>query len=121
VDLYLARYATQSREARLSLPANSLTGEHWQTLDARRVARDQSPEGRPWLELRGLLDGNEYLMWMRYEVGDEVAWSKLTLRAREAQGMLTGRRDAAAVALVAACVPDCAVARQSISAALAAE
>jgi exosortase len=121
VEMFLAYYRKQSLEARLSDPANSLTGEAWHTTASQLLQGPATPDGRVWLELRGIVDGSERLLWARYEVAGAVAWSKLTLRAREVQGMLTGQRDGAAVALMAECSPDCDSARRAISAVLAAE
>lgn len=121
VELYMAVYPTQAREARLSYPTNTLTGDAWQTTAMQLLKGQSSPDGKAWLEVQGVVDGSERLLWMRYEVAGSVAWSKLTLRAREAQGMLTGRRDGTAIALMAECRPDCDSARRSISARVAAE
>lgn len=119
VEFYVAYYPQQHREARLSWPSNTLTGGRWRAT-ATGAMRDGA-DGRAWLESRGVLADREHLLWMRYEVAGAKAWSKPTLRAREAQGMLKGRRDASAVALMAPCVPDCDTARRSISATLAGE
>jgi exosortase len=113
VELFLAYYPRQAQEARISNPANTLVGWRWQTLE------EGQHEG--WRELRGTDAGRERLVWMRYEVAGHGAWSKPTLRAREAQALLGGRRDGTAVALMAECIPDCEGARDSIRAVLAAE
>lgn len=121
VEMYLAYYPRQLREARLSDPANSLTSAAWHTTGSQLLQGPSTPDGQAWLELQGVVDGSEHLLWARYEVAGAVAWSKLTLRAREVQGMLTGHRDGTAVAFMAECHPDCDSARRAISAVLAGE
>ena len=114
VEVYVGHYERQSGNARLLDPGNTVTGEQWQMLEMRTIPASDSPDGEEWHEMRGRLDGQQRLLWTRFDVAGHGALTKLSLKLREALGALRGRRDGSVIALQARCAADCARAQESI-------
>jgi EpsI family protein len=114
IEIYTAAYSRQSREARLSDPGNSVTGPSFQVTGSGTIEGTGLASGTSVLELRGELGGRERLLWTWYDVAGRTAWSKPTLRTAELLGLLSGRRDAKVIALLAECQGDCDRARTRI-------
>ena len=106
VEIYTARYPRQSRDARLSLPVNSITGRSLQVTSTSVV------DGH--VEIRGVLAGRERLLWTWYVAAGRTAYSKPSLRTAELLGLLSGRRDGWVTALQTECQGDCDRARERL-------
>jgi hypothetical protein len=103
VEVFAAHYPRQSRDARLSLPANSVTGPEF------RVTSTVVADGH--VEIQGELAGRERLLWTWYLAAGRTAYSKPTLRTAELLGLLSGRRDGWVIAMQTQCQGNCLRAR----------
>ena len=119
IEIYIASFVQQSREARLSHADNSVTGHSFQLTGSRVIEMPGTASGASLLEIHGLLAGRERILWTWYDVAGRTAWSKRTLRTAELLGMLSGRRDAKVTALLTDCQGDCAAASERLRAFLA--
>lgn len=121
VAVFRAHFPWQTVDARLIRPENTITGEGWQMIDAgeRNVLEDGNGAVTV-LEYHGRLGGRESVLWTWYSVAGAVTTSKFEAKLMELGGLASGRRDAAAIGLFAECVPDCAAARDALSAVMVA-
>lgn len=108
VEVYRAVYPHQDRDRRLLRPSNDFLGVGFrlQDQDRRNIAIDGGV-ALQLTEYRGSLRERERVIWAWYWVADTQVAGGLEAKLAEFRGLLKGRRDGAAIALAADCVPNC--------------
>jgi len=120
VDVYRATYERQDEDRRLVRYGNGFTGSRWRGVASRGIEIELGGETIDAIELEGYVDGERRVIWGWYLVAGRPAAGPLRAKLLELEGLLRGRRDAAAVAVSARCRPDCERARQRLAAVVAA-
>jgi EpsI family protein len=111
VELFRAVYPAQNSVQRLIRYRNSFVGPEWRPVS--RVSREAEfgAQATTVIEYEGYLDGRRSLIWAWYEVAGLAATGELEAKLFEVYGLMRGRRDAAAVAVLVTCASDCRAAR----------
>jgi exosortase A len=115
VEAYVARYPTQSGSAKLIHFRNRIHAEHWQWDGS--VIRSTMLTTTPRRVLETVLTARQERRVVRhwYRVGGRVAHTGLHARLLEIPALLFGRRDAAVLAVSAACGVTCDQAEADLS------
>ena len=117
VEVYRAIYPYQDADHRLIRPGNDFLGGGFRLIEQQR--RDLELDAGGTLEVaeyRGVLQERPRLVWAWYWVAGIPAAGRLEAKIAEVRGLLNGRRDGVAIALAAACIPDCGAARDRLAA-----
>jgi exosortase A len=114
VYLYLGRYAEQSQGRELINELNSIGNPEWRTVYSD--GRDTAPAGMPVLEqvLVGT-EGRKRLVWYWYEVAGRETTSDYMAKFLQVLGRLTGRPQAAIVAMATPIEYDSAAAQNVLA------
>ena len=111
ITVYRAFYARQDRQHRLADSQNDVLGANFHSLDRATRAVQVGAMQFELTEDRGYLDGQEYLLWVWYEIAGRVASDKRHARLAEMLGRVRGRSDGAVFALMVNCHSECKHAR----------
>ena len=114
VIVFRAVYLRQDGDHRLIDAENDLFGGAFRPTGQGEVVVATGSGALTLAEHRGELQGQEHLLWTWYEIGGRTAVRKLDAKLAELAGRIRGRTDAAVVALLTPCVPDCETARREL-------
>jgi len=110
VDVYRAVYLYQEQGRELAGYAN-----HPQGPDMQARSNVVAPDGR-WREIKAqYLDGDDWLVWYAYRVGDHRDVDALRAQLRYGVASLTGNPLSVALVLRTRCVRDCPAARERLA------
>ncbi len=110
VDVYRAIYRRQDPERRLIHHRNRLVNPGVAVVARRQVPARIGNQEFTVNELEAMLEERR-LIWTWYLVAGRPATGSIQAKLMELRGILSGRRDAVALAVSAACDPDCDAAR----------
>ena len=117
VEFYRALYVQQDAGHRLITYANSFVPPSWQPVSRKDMTVPISGESAlSVIELEGYLGEQRRLVWGWYMVAGRPAASSLQAKLLELMGLVSGRRDAVAVALSGECLTDCGSVRGQLTA-----
>lgn len=116
VEVYRAVYPWQTADERLVRHGQDFTGRGWRPVDVGQSL--VMLDGREWAvtEYEGYFGQRRHLVLAWYWVAGEPAHTAIGAKLAELRGLLRGRRDAQAVALLADCDTDCSAARDQLRA-----
>jgi EpsI family protein len=117
VEIYLGAYAWQDQTHRLIAYGNAfIPADTWRPIGNGVVTVSLGDGALEVRELEGRLGGRRRLVWGWYWVAGSPATGSLEAKLLELKGLLSGRRDAAAVAVSTECEPDdCDAARARLA------
>ena len=111
VTVFRAAYRYQDRDHRLIDGRNDFLGQGFRAVESSIRLPDPGSADFEVLEYRGILRGNQRIVWAWYDLGGHPAHTPLGAKLAELIARVSGRRDAAAFGLMAECHPDCEAAR----------
>lgn len=116
IEVYRAVYPWQTAEERLVRHGQDFTGRGWRPVDV--AGATVTLDGRSWAVTgyEGYFGQRRYLVLAWYWVAGEPAHTSIGAKLAELRGLLRGRRDAQAIALLADCGTDCSIARERLRA-----
>jgi EpsI family protein len=114
VDVYRAVYPWQDAAHRLIRYDNEFAGGSWLLVVERGVVAEIGPARWEITETEGYFEGRRRLMWAWYWVAGRPTTDAVRAKLLEVTGLLSGRRDAVAVAISAECDRTCEGARERI-------
>jgi EpsI family protein len=107
IEVFRAVYVSQGRDQNLFLPENDILGEGFD-IAAQTLRQIETPMHRiAVLSSRGVLAGEERVVWSWYRVAGRLAANPWQAKTAEFLGLFHGRRDAVAVAISTPCGGDC--------------
>lgn len=115
IQIYRAIYPHQTADARLIRSTNDFLGPNWRTIGSQSRSiplRDGAVKLR---EYDGYLGERRHLLWSWYWIEGKSTSSRLGAKLLELRALVSGRRDAVALAVTTACEPTCDAARTRLS------
>jgi EpsI family protein len=114
VDVYLARYLSQSPRAKLIYHRNTLD-RGWQSVAATSRGAPLNGGTRTVREIELSAGGERRLVWFWYRVGGSPTHDRTHAKLLELPALARGRRDGAVIALSASCTVLCESARVAMA------